>query len=127
MLKNLKVFSGEKGNLFAMNSLTDFHPKRFFYVTGVPKGESRGFHAHKRDRQLIVCIKGKVAVTLDSGASPSEFLLQEGQAILMETMVWGIQKYLTGDDIILVLCSEEHDDDEYIKSYDQFLELLKEN
>jgi len=126
MVKNLETFKSENGSLFALNKIEEFTPRRMFYVTDVQKGESRGFHAHKRDKQLLVCVKGKISVTLDNGASPSEFLLREGQSVFMDTLIWGVQKYLTGEDILLVLCSEEHDESEYIKSYFQFLKTLKE-
>tara|TARA_Y100000004_G_scaffold162538_1_gene191354 strand:- start:1135 stop:1527 length:393 start_codon:yes stop_codon:yes gene_type:complete len=126
MLKSLLKFSNKKGDLTALNKIEEFDAKRMFYVTGVPKGSIRGYHAHKKDKQLLVCIKGSVKVCLDNGASPSEFLLEEGKAIFMDTLVWGTQEYLTGDDILLVLCSEEHDPDEYITSYFHFLQLIKE-
>ena len=128
MLKSLKAFRGENGSLFALNKFSDFQPKRFFYVTDVPKGDVRGRHAHRRDKQLLVCVKGRIHATLDKGNSTfSDFILREGDAVFMDTLTWGYQKYLTGDDILLVLCSEEHDDKEYIKDYDQFLQIIKEN
>jgi len=127
MLKNLTTFKGEHGNLFAINKVAEFQPKRIFYVTGVPRGQVRGGHAHLRDKQILVCIKGSLSVKLDDGIGSRTFLLNEGQSIFMDTMTWGTQEYLTGDDILLVLCSEEHDEEEYIKSYTKFLELTKEN
>lgn len=128
MQKNLAAFKGEDGNLFALNKIAEFHPKRIFYVTGVPEGQIRGHHAHLRDKQILVCIKGALRVKLDEGSGSKSFLLNEGESVFMDTMTWGTQEYLTGDDILLVLCSEEHDEEEYIKDYFQFLELTtKEN
>jgi len=126
MLKNLLKFVSAEGDLFALNKIEEFDARRFFYVTGVPKDSVRGNHAHKRDKQLLICLKGAVSVTLDSGASPSEFYLSEGKCVFMDTYVWGTQQYMTGDDILLVLCSEEHDPNDYITSYFHFLEELKE-
>ena len=93
---------------------------------GVPKGAVRGRHAHKKDKQLLVCLKGAVKVTLDSGGSPSEFFLSEGKSLFMDSLVWGIQEYTTGENVLLVLCSEEHDPEDYITHYFKFLELVKE-
>ena len=45
--------------------------------------------------------------------------------IFVDSMVWDKQQYLTGNDILLSICSTEYDKDDYIKSYDQFLEELK--
>jgi dTDP-4-dehydrorhamnose 3,5-epimerase-like enzyme len=127
MLKNLHKFTGDSGDLTALNKIEEFDAKRIFYVTGVPKGTVRGYHAHKKDKQLLICIKGAVKVTLDSGASPSEFYLEEGKSLFMDTLIWGTQEYMTGDDILLVLCSEEHDPDEYITNYFNFLKIKGEN
>lgn len=127
MLKNLHKFTGDCGDLTALNKIEEFDAKRIFYVTGVPKGTVRGYHAHKKDKQLLICIKGAVKVTLDSGASPSEFYLEEGKSLFMDTLIWGTQEYMTGDDILLVLCSEEHDPDEYITNYFNFLKIKGEN
>tara|TARA_B100002019_G_scaffold27567_1_gene21448 strand:- start:2219 stop:2611 length:393 start_codon:yes stop_codon:yes gene_type:complete len=127
MLKDLFKVTSEKGDLTALNKIEQFDAKRMFYVTGVPKGSIRGYHAHKRDKQILICVKGAIKVTLDTGASPSEYYLEEGKAIFMDTLVWGTQEYMTGDDILLVLCSEEHDPDEYITSYFHFLHIVKGN
>jgi UDP-2-acetamido-3-amino-2,3-dideoxy-glucuronate N-acetyltransferase len=126
MLKSLLKFSREEGDLYALNKIEQFDAKRMFYVTGVPKGAVRGRHAHKKDKQLLVCLKGAVKVTLDSGGSPSEFFLSEGKSLFMDSLVWGIQEYTTGEDVLLVLCSEEHDPEDYITHYFKFLELVKE-
>ena len=92
MLKNLLKFVSAEGDLFALNKIEEFDARRFFYVTGVPKDSVRGNHAHKRDKQLLICLKGAVSVTLDSGASPSEFYLSEGRCVFMGTYAWGTQQ-----------------------------------
>ena len=121
MPKNIiKSHSSKSGSLFAVNSM-DFDAKRFFYVSGVPAGETRGYHAHLTDTQLLVCLKGEIEVTFKYGeGTSSTFILYENQSRIMPTMTWAEQTYLTGDDMLLVLCSEEYDESEYVRDYKTF-------
>ncbi len=90
-----------------------FIPKRMFYVTDVPQGSTRGGHGHYKDNQYLICIKGEIEVELLSAESHRSMKLEAGDHCLMHNMVWSRQKYLTGDDILLVLCSEEYDQEDY--------------
>ena len=88
MLKDLFKVTSEKGDLTALNKIEQFDAKRMFYVTGVPKGSIRGVsRTQKRQANTNLCVKGAIKVTLDTGASPSEYYLEEGKAIFMDTLV----------------------------------------
>ena len=125
MLKSLEIFRDENGTLSTLNKNLGFAAKRFFYVTGVKELEWRGDHAHRNNKQILVCVKGKILVLLDDGECVRGHTLNEGEYIFVDSMVWDKQQYLTGNDILLSICSTEYDKDDYIKSYDQFLEELK--
>ena len=125
MLKNLETFENESGTLSVLNKNLGFSAKRFFYVCGVEKYEWRGDHAHRNNKQVIVCIKGKILVLLDDGKETRGITLKEGQYVFVDSMVWDKQQYLTGNDILLSICSTEYDEKDYIKNYEQFLEELK--
>ena len=59
----------ERGNITVVeNGVTvPFDVKRTYYLYDVPGGESRGGHAHKELKQLIVAASGSFTVTLDDG------------------------------------------------------------
>jgi dTDP-4-dehydrorhamnose 3,5-epimerase-like enzyme len=90
-----------------------FNPQRIFWVSGVPKGAVRGGHGHYSDQQQLFCIKGEVVVVLVSASGEREFILKEGDSCFMDKMVWAQQTYLTGQDILLVLCSTKFDAEDY--------------
>ena len=46
-------------------------------------------------------------------------------AILIPPMVWGIQYKYSADAVLMVLASEKYDESEYIRNYDEFIELVK--
>ena len=98
-----------------------FSPKRMYYITGVPKGEVRGNHGHYRDQQYLICIQGKIKVVMISKDSREEKILSPGSDAFLDSMVWGEQEYLTGDDIMLVLCSTKFDKSDYIYDIEEIL------
>ena len=98
-----------------------FNPKRMYLIHGVPKGEIRGNHAHKQDKQYLTCVKGKIRVKLISKEGTTETILTSGESVFMDKNVWGEQEYLTGDDVLLVLNSTNFDPDDYIHNIDEVL------
>ena len=100
----------------------EFQPKRIMIMYGVPKGEIRGEHGHKKDRHYIICTNGKVKVTLTTKEKTETHILNPGDSILQETYVWGVQEYLEEDTVLTVLCSENFDPEEYIHDINEILE-----
>jgi len=92
----------------------EFQPKRIMMMYDVPKGEIRGKHGHKKDRHYIICINGKVKITLTTKKETKTYILNPGDSVLQETYVWGVQEYLEKDTILTVLCSENFDPKDYI-------------
>lgn len=125
MLKNLDKFEGSGGTLFAINKDIDLATKRMFFVSNVPEGDVRGNHAHIEDKQLLICIQGKILVSFDDGKKIKQCVLEKGQSVLMNNMIWGKQTYLTGDDILLVLCDNEYEKSDYVTDYQQFLHMVE--
>jgi len=103
-----------------------FDVHRFFLVSGVDGAEIRGGHAHRKLQQLLVCVHGSCEVIADDGAHRQSFLLDDPSlAVLLPPWVWGIQHRFTNDAVLLVLASEKYDSADYIRDYDEFLNLVK--
>lgn len=117
-----------RGNLsFAeYGQLLPFIPQRYFLVFDVFSKEVRGEHAHRTLHQLLVCVKGSCAVMVDDAVNREEYLLDNpGAALHIPPMVWGVQYKYTHDAVLMVLASDIYDPDDYIRDYDEFLELAK--
>lgn len=100
-----------------------FIPKRYFIVFDVPSSRVRGEHAHKQLHQFLVCVKGSCAIFADDGAHRQEFVLDRPNVGLhIEPMVWAVQYKFSSDAVLLVLASEGYDPNDYIRSYEEFLE-----
>jgi len=119
-VKRLKTIIDKRGVLVPIEFKDlNFIPKRLFYVTNVPKNCRRGEHAHYETEQIIVCIKGKVGVKLIYKKDETYFILEENEYIYIKGGTWDAQDFLTGNDVLLVLCSTNYDEKDYYsrKSY----------
>lgn len=104
-----------------------FSPQRYFIVFDVPSFEVRGEHAHKTLHQFLVCVRGSCSVLLDDGVVREEVKLDSPTIGLhISPLVWGVQYKYSSDAILLVLASDVYHADEYIRSYEDFLSLLRE-
>ena len=121
---DLPKITDPRGNLTVAEQLKDvpFDIKRAYWVYDVPGGESRGGHAHKRLRQLVVALSGSFHVTLDDGEHRQTYLLNHPwQALLIETGTWRTLDDFSSGAVCLVLASEVFDEEDYIDDYDDFL------
>jgi len=123
----LKIHGDERGELLPVEFAkdVDFIPKRCFAVTGVPRGEERGGHAHWRTEQLLICVRGSIECTLDYGNKQVTESLAPGNTMTVPPLVWDTQKFLTGDDVLLVICSTEYKKSDYILDYDEYTSIIK--
>lgn len=104
-----------------------FEPKRYFLVFDVPSQEVRGEHAHKTLHQFLVCVRGSVSVAMDDGSSRDEVTLDGPDLGLhIPPMTWGIQYKYSSDAVLLVFASDIYRADDYIRDYDEFLNLLSQ-
>lgn len=110
-----------------VSSHMPFEPRRFFSVMWVPSKDVRGAHAHRLCEQFIVCLAGSVAVVVDDGSVREEVVMDEPHiGLYLPAMTWGIQYRYTPDALLLVMASRPYEPDDYIRDYDEFLELVAE-
>ena len=103
-----------------------FVPKRIFYVCDIPKDEERGNHAHYETKQLLICVQGEIIVKMHNGRYLESIKLTPNQSVLVDKMIWDSQIFLTGNDVLLSICSTEYNKKDYIEDFDLFLDLTKD-
>ena len=124
---DLPKIADPRGNLTVAEGLdvVPFEIKRAYWVYDVPGGESRGGHAHKRLRQLVIALSGSFTVTLDNGHERKTVLLNHPwQGLVIETNTWRTLDDFSSGAVCLVLASEHFDEDDYIYDYDEFLKYI---
>jgi dTDP-4-dehydrorhamnose 3,5-epimerase-like enzyme len=127
-LIDFPALGDDRGSLVALESNTDipFDIKRVYYIFGTQQGVARGFHAHKKLKQVAVCVTGKCKMVLDSGVNQAEIWLDSAtKGVLIEDMIWREMHDFSDDCVLLVLASEHYDESDYIRNYDEFLETVK--
>ncbi|MGZ9710573.1 WxcM-like domain-containing protein [Glaciimonas sp. GNP009] len=103
-----------------------FKAMRYFLVYDVPTAETRGEHAHLNCHQFLVAVKGSVHVVADDGTNREEFVLNHpNDGINLPPMTWGIQYRYSSDAVLLVFASHYYDSTDYIRNYDEFINLKK--
>ncbi|WP_127904110.1 WxcM-like domain-containing protein [Solirhodobacter olei] len=103
-----------------------FAPTRYFVVFDVPSEELRGEHAHKHCHQFLICLHGSCRVLLDDGERRCEVTLDRpDMGVFMPAMVWGTQYRYSADAVLLVFASRPYESEDYLRTYDRFLEEIK--
>lgn len=120
-------FGDERGQLIVAEASRSipFAVKRIYYLTGTKPDSPRGFHAHKKLRQLAVCVAGKCRMLLDNGSEKSEVWLDvPNKAVLIDPLVWHEMHDFSNDCVLLVFADDFFDESDYIRDYEKFEETI---
>jgi WxcM-like, C-terminal. len=120
----------EKGNITVVENgnTVPFHVKRSYYLYDVPGGASRGGHAHRELRQLIIAASGSFDVTLDDGQLKRTFKLNRPyQGLLVVPGIWRELDDFSSGSVCLVLASMVYEESDYIRNYEDFLKIKFSN
>ena len=116
------------GDLTPIEEMVDvpFNIKRIYYISNVPKGLSRGSHAHRKIHQVLICINGSVRVKVKNPKEENDFVLNDSTiGLYLGPYTWSEMYDFTEDTILLVLASDYYDESEYIRNFDIYMEEAK--
>jgi dTDP-4-dehydrorhamnose 3,5-epimerase-like enzyme len=125
----LKPLGDDRGSLVAIeaNSSVPFDIKRVYYIFGTQQGVSRGFHAHKNLKQLAVCVTGSCRFVLDNGKTRESIVLDSSTTgLLIEDLTWREMHDFTPDCVLMVLADKHYDETDYIRDYQEFLNVVNQ-
>lgn len=119
----------ERGNLVVAEGESDLVPfliNRIFYIYGSDSQVVRGQHANKKTKFILINVSGTSKVKLDNGKETRIIELNKPKmGLFIDTMLWKDMYDFSLDSVLLVLASEHYDSEEYIRDYDNYIELLK--
>jgi mannose-6-phosphate isomerase-like protein (cupin superfamily) len=113
-----------EGNLTVVenSSAFPFDVARVFYLYDIAGGESRGAHAHKECHQFLIAASGSFEVSLDDGIYQRQvFLNRPHIGLYIPPGVWASEMNFSSGAICLVLASHRYNEDDYLRSYEDFL------
>jgi hypothetical protein len=114
------------GNITVLESNRNlpFSIRRVYYLYDIPGGESRGGHAHKELYQLIVAASGSFDVLLDDGLNKKIVKLNRpNYGLLVVPGLWRELFEFSSGAICLVMTSHKYDALDYIRDYDEFVNI----
>ena len=120
----------ENGNLTVVENGVElpFDVQRTFYIYDVPGGVERGGHSHHTSQQFIVAISGSFDVTVDDGRDQFTYTLNRPyQGLLVVPGIWNRLHNFSSGSVCLVLNSHHFDEKDYVRDYDEFLQLKRES
>lgn len=123
-LIDIPIVHDMRGNLSVVEGgeLIPFDIKRLYYLYDVPGGTTRGGHAHRMLRQLIIAASGSFDVILDNGKERTKYSLNRSyKGLYIPTMTWREIENFSSGAVCMVLASEHYDKSDYIYDYDSFL------
>lgn len=99
-----------------------FDVKRIYYIYRTEKGIKRGFHAHKKLKQVAFAIHGKCKMVLDNGLDRKTVILDSPtRGLFIDNCIWREMEEFSDDCVLLVIASEHYDENDYIRDYEEFL------
>jgi len=127
---NFKVMGDERGSLIAFeeNHNVPFDIKRVFYIYGTQEDVPRGQHSHHKTKQLLIAVNGGCKVTMNDGKNKKTYVLNKPNVgLFQDALVWGTMHDFTEDCILMVFADTYHEETDYIRDYEQFLEEVKKH
>lgn len=123
-LIQLRKIKNRSGNITPVENSEDipFEVNRVFYLYDIPGGESRGAHAHKECHQFLIAASGAFEVLLDDGKIKRQVLLNSPNVGLhIPPGIWASEVNFSSGSICLVLASNNYNENDYIRDYDEYL------
>ena len=127
-LIDLPKIHNRAGNITPVHGNDDvpFDIKRIYYLYDMPGGESRGGHAHKNLKQLIVAASGSFEVVLNDGKETKRFYLNHPYyGLLIVPGIWRELVNFSSGSICLVLASETYVEEDYLRNYQDYLDFIR--
>ena len=120
----LKRVVAEVGNLTAIEGGRDipFEIRRIYYITGVPNNVVRGFHAHRKLEQVLVCLNGTVKIRIKTPCHEEIVpLCENSNGLYIGHMVWREMFDFSPGAVLMVMASEHYTEDDYIRDHTAYI------
>lgn len=120
-IKTIPTINAGELSFFEATHDVPFEFKRMYYISKVPEGTRRGFHAHKKLKQLLFCPYGKIQLILENKNGREEIELADPSVgVVIEEPTWREMLWLQKNSVLCVAASDFYDVDDYIRDYNEF-------
>jgi dTDP-4-dehydrorhamnose 3,5-epimerase-like enzyme len=112
-----------EGQLVPIEAIKDvpFEIKRIYYIYGVPKNISRGFHSHRDLQQVLICVSGSLKIRIKTPYEEEIITLDNpSKGLYIGPMIWREMFDFSDHSVLLVLASEYYTENDYIRDFDAY-------
>jgi hypothetical protein len=100
-----------------------FKIKRTYWIYDVPGGQARGGHAFKKQQEITIALSGSFDVIVDDGKEKKTYSLNRSYyGLYIPSTLWREMVNFSTNSLALVVSDTQYTEDDYIRSYDKFLE-----
>ena len=125
-IKTISTVGSGELSFFEADRDISFEIKRVYYISKVPEGVRRGFHAHKELKQILFCPYGKIQLILENKNGREEIELSDPSiGVLIEEATWREMLWLQKDSVLCVAASDYYKEDDYIRDYGEFINAIR--
>lgn len=125
-IKTIPTVNAGELSFFEGTREVSFEIKRIYYVSKVPEGVRRGYHAHKKLKQLLFCPYGRIQLVLENKKGREEIELSDPSiGVIIEEPTWREMIWLQKDSVLCVAASDYYKPDDYIRDYEEFRKFIK--
>ncbi|TSC88982.1 MAG: WxcM domain-containing protein [Microgenomates group bacterium Gr01-1014_5] len=104
-----------------------FNIERVYDIDELTRPEAlRGKHAHRQLKQVIRALRGSFTLLLDDGKNKQVVKVDSPDfGVILDGLIWHDMTDFSADCLILVYADAYYNEADYIRTYDEFLELTK--
>ena len=126
----LKIHKRQDGSHLGVFSPNDipFPVKRVFFISsGDAQNCERGAHAHHECEQVLVCLSGRALLLYENKHFKGVIELTPGKTFYHKNLEWLTVEFKEKNSVIVSLCSEEYDEKDYIRSWEEFTKAMAQD
>jgi len=125
----LQVHGDERGALVSLERENNipFDIRRVYYIFDTKVGVTRGFHAHRKLKQVAIAVKGSCRFILDDGIERVSVILDDpAQGLFINSFIWREMTDFSEDCVLMVIADMEYEESDYIRDYVTFKYLAQQ-
>ncbi|MDR6994372.1 dTDP-4-dehydrorhamnose 3,5-epimerase-like enzyme [Aeromonas salmonicida] len=127
-LIQLQTHGDARGALVALEDGKNvpFEIHRVYYLFATQPDVTRGLHAHRELKQMLIAVRGSCRILLDDGKEKVNVLLDDpAQGLIIDSLIWREMYQFSDDCVLLVLANQHFDETDYIRDYSVFINLVE--
>ena len=126
-IKTIPTVGAGELSFFEATYDVPFEFKRMYYISKVPEGTRRGFHAHKKLKQLLFCPYGRIQLIVENKNGREEIELSDPSiGVAIEEPTWREMLWLQKDSVLCVAASDFYEVEDYIRNYQEFKHYIND-